>query len=61
MTLERVLELLGEAIRSEEGLLGECVRRKQYWRAAEANARLQALDGFRELLLARRRFEDPSS
>ncbi len=59
MTFERVLELLREAIHSEEGLVEEFLRRKDYWRAAQAQSRLRALDAFRETLLTRRRFEEP--
>lgn len=51
MTTERVLELLASAISSEEGFTEEFLRRREFCRAAEANARLQALTAFRDVLL----------
>lgn len=53
MTIERVLELLAQAMRSEESFVEEFLRRGELCRAAEAKARRKALDAFREALLAR--------
>ena len=53
MTIERVLELLGEAMLSEESFVDEFLRRREFCRAAEASARLKALSAFRDALLAK--------
>lgn len=47
MTVEEVLELLDSAMRSEEEFIEELLRARQLLRAAEAQARLSALQAFR--------------
>lgn len=53
MTIEQVLELLAQAMRSEEGFVQEFLRREEFCRAAEAAARRKALTAFRDTLLDR--------
>ena len=53
MTIEQVLELLDSAIRSEEVFVEEEVRRRQFLRAGEVQARLRALAALREAIVLR--------
>lgn len=53
MTIEQVLELLAQALRSEAGFVQEFLRRQEFCRAAEAAARRKALIAFRDVLLER--------
>jgi len=53
-----VLELIDWAMASERQWLAERVKREEYWRAAEAQARLRALQAFKQALLARLALEE---
>ncbi len=53
MTVAEVLELIDSAMASERQWLAEQVRREEFWRAAEAQARLRALQALRQAILAR--------
>lgn len=58
MTIAQVLELIDSAMTSERQWLGEQVKREEFWRAAEAQARLRALQALRQALLARLALEE---
>ena len=53
MTIVQVLELIDSAMASEREWLAEQVKREEFWHAAEAQARLRALQALRQALLAR--------
>lgn len=58
MTIAQVLELIDSAMTSERQWLAEQVKREEFWRAAEAQARLRALQALRQALLARLALEE---
>ncbi len=58
MTIAEVLELIDSVMASERQWLAEEVKREEFWRAAKAQARLHALQAFREALLARLALEE---
>lgn len=58
VTIETVLQMLAQAMRSEEEFVREFLGREDYSRAAEAAARRKALSAFRDALLARLETEE---
>lgn len=52
MKLSQIVALLEQAMASERQFIAEFVRREELWRAAQAQARWQALAAFKEVLLA---------
>lgn len=60
MTVEQVFEMLVSAMRSEQEFVEELAHRREFSRAAEAQARLGALAAFRDALRIRLALENES-
>lgn len=51
MKLSQIVALLEQAMASEQQFITQFLRREEFWRAAQAQARWQALAAFKEVLL----------
>lgn len=58
MSIEQVLQLLDSALRVERESVEEYLRRRELWRAAEAQSRYLALQAFRETVVTQLSPED---
>ncbi|MFQ5927584.1 MAG: hypothetical protein ACE5MH_09145 [Terriglobia bacterium] len=56
--LSQVLAALDQAMASEQQFMAEFVREDKFWKAAQAQARFEALAAFKKVLLTRKTWDD---